>query len=158
MPTWSASQRSRATKRRILQAPTHGSTLVRVKLAASLDARTALADGNSAWITGSAARLDVQWLRARACAVLSGSDTVLNDDPSLTVRIDRAGQPCAEAKSDIPQPLRVIVDGRCRVTSTAKTFHLPGEVLIATTDTGRLPSLPYLPAQRLRCSNLGTAA
>ena len=60
---------------------------VRVKLAASLDARTALADGNSAWITGSAARLDVQWLRARACAVLSGSDTVLNDDPSL-MRID----------------------------------------------------------------------
>ncbi|MGB0751425.1 MAG: bifunctional diaminohydroxyphosphoribosylaminopyrimidine deaminase/5-amino-6-(5-phosphoribosylamino)uracil reductase RibD, partial [Gammaproteobacteria bacterium] len=85
---------------------------LRVKLAASLDARTALADGNSAWITGSAARLDVQWLRARACAVLSGSDTVLNDDPSLTVRIDRAGQPCAEVKSDIPQPLRVIVDGR----------------------------------------------
>ena len=117
---------------------------VRVKLAASLDARTALADGNSAWITGSAARLDVQWLRARACAVLSGADTVLNDDPSLTVRIDRTGQPCAEAKSDIPQPLRVIVDGRRRITSTAKTFHLPGEVLIATTDTGRLPS-PSLP-------------
>ena len=59
---------------------------VRVKLAASLDGRTALANGQSQWITGSAARADVQRWRARSSAILSGADTVLCDNPSLNVR------------------------------------------------------------------------
>ena len=73
---------------------------VRLKTAATLDGKTALANGQSQWITGGAARSDVQKLRARACAILTGSGTVLADDPRMTVRDFDIGR----------QPLRVIVD------------------------------------------------
>ena len=75
---------------------------VRVKLAMSLDGRTALANGESKWITGAAARADVQRWRARSSAILTGSGTVLADDPRLTVRLgdDVAFKP----------PLRVVLD------------------------------------------------
>jgi diaminohydroxyphosphoribosylaminopyrimidine deaminase/5-amino-6-(5-phosphoribosylamino)uracil reductase len=98
-----------------------GRPWVRVKLAQSLDGRTALADGASQWITGAAARGDVQQWRARACAVLTGVGTVLADDPSLDLRLDGATR----------QPLRVIVDSRWRTPPRAKTLALPGAVLIA---------------------------
>ncbi|HNG49161.1 MAG TPA: bifunctional diaminohydroxyphosphoribosylaminopyrimidine deaminase/5-amino-6-(5-phosphoribosylamino)uracil reductase RibD, partial [Plasticicumulans sp.] len=70
-----------------VQRMTRARPWLRLKLAASLDARTALASGESQWITGEAARTDVQRLRARACAVLTGSGTVLADDPGLDVRL-----------------------------------------------------------------------
>ena len=73
---------------------------VRVKLGASLDGRTALANGASRWITGAAARQDAQRFRARSSVVLSGSGTVLADDPALNVRIEGATR----------QPLRVVLD------------------------------------------------
>jgi diaminohydroxyphosphoribosylaminopyrimidine deaminase / 5-amino-6-(5-phosphoribosylamino)uracil reductase len=82
-----------------------GRPLVRVKLAASLDGRTALADGTSQWITGETARADVQRWRARASAILSGIGTVLADDPQLTVRID----------ADHADVLRVVLDSRLRI-------------------------------------------
>ena len=106
---------------------------VRVKLAASLDGRTALANGQSQWITGSAARADVQRWRARSSAILSGADTVLVDNPSLNVRW---GQLPAEVQAEYPeaslrQPLRVLVDSRQRLQPEARLFSLPGGVLLA---------------------------
>lgn len=79
---------------------TRGRPWVRLKTAATLDGRTALEDGQSQWITGEAARADVQRLRARACAILTGSGTVRTDDPKMTVRDLDIGR----------QPLRVVAD------------------------------------------------
>ncbi len=83
-----------------------GRPFVRVKLAMSLDGRTALANGESKWITGEAARADVQRWRARSSAILSGSGTVLGDNPQLTVRLPQDGE--------FTPPLRVIVDRQLR--------------------------------------------
>jgi diaminohydroxyphosphoribosylaminopyrimidine deaminase / 5-amino-6-(5-phosphoribosylamino)uracil reductase len=88
-----------------------GRPWVRVKLGMSLDGRTALANGASKWITGEAARTDVRHWRARSSAVLTGSGTVLADDPRLTVRL-------AEGVSFRP-PLRVVLDRRSRVPGKA---------------------------------------
>lgn len=99
-----------------------GRPLVRVKLAASLDGRTALASGDSRWITGEAARADVHRLRARSCAILTGIGTVLADDPRLTARPD--GKPAPR------QPLRVILDTRLRMPVTARLLREPGRTLI----------------------------
>lgn len=81
-----------------------GRPWVRVKLAASLDGRTAMADGDSKWITGEAARADVQRWRARASAILTGTATVLADDPHLTVRLG--------VGTEVVPPLRVVLDTR----------------------------------------------
>lgn len=99
----------------------HGRPFVRVKLAASLDGRTALAGGESKWITGEAARADVQRWRARSSAVLTGIGTVLADDPSLTVRDFDIGR----------QPLRVVLDSRLRMPPQARMLTLAGHTLIA---------------------------
>ncbi|HNF66075.1 MAG TPA: bifunctional diaminohydroxyphosphoribosylaminopyrimidine deaminase/5-amino-6-(5-phosphoribosylamino)uracil reductase RibD [Plasticicumulans sp.] len=93
---------------------------LRLKLAASLDARTALASGESQWITGEAARADVQRLRARACAVLTGSGTVLADDPGLDVRLPGTQR----------QPLRVVLDTGLRTPLAARLIGRPGRTLI----------------------------
>jgi diaminohydroxyphosphoribosylaminopyrimidine deaminase/5-amino-6-(5-phosphoribosylamino)uracil reductase len=100
-----------------------GRPWVRLKLAASLDGRTALAGGESRWITSEAARLDVQRWRAESAAVLSGVGTVLADDPSLDVRIGEAPR---------RQPLRVVLDSRLRTPATARLFASGGEVLLLT--------------------------
>ena len=108
-----------------------GRPWLRGKIATSLDGRTALADGCSQWITGPDARADVQRYRARACAILTGADTVIADDPSLTVRVDSQLRPVTESSTDIAQPLRVVVDGRARIGTDAKLMSLPGAVLVA---------------------------
>jgi len=87
-----------------------GRPWLRVKLAMSLDGRTALADGRSKWITGDAARADVQRWRARSCAILTGSGTVLADDPRLTVRV---------AEGAMVAPLRVVLDRQLRTPRAA---------------------------------------
>ncbi len=95
---------------------------VRVKLAVSLDGRSAGPDGRSQWITGASAREDGQRWRARASALLTGIETVLADDPHLNVRLtglDRA-------------PLRVIVDSRGRLPDSARLLNLAGGVLVAS--------------------------
>ncbi|WP_460536371.1 bifunctional diaminohydroxyphosphoribosylaminopyrimidine deaminase/5-amino-6-(5-phosphoribosylamino)uracil reductase RibD [Chitinimonas naiadis] len=105
-----------------------GRPWLRVKIASSLDGKVALANGESQWITGPAARADVQRWRARSCAMLTGSGTVLMDDPLLTVReID--GQPWAGR-----QPLRVVLDSRAQMPLTAKMLAAPGKTLIITAD------------------------
>jgi diaminohydroxyphosphoribosylaminopyrimidine deaminase / 5-amino-6-(5-phosphoribosylamino)uracil reductase len=102
-----------------------GRPWVRCKLAMSLDGRTAMASGESRWITGAAARGDVQQLRARSDAIMTGIGTVLADDPSLTVRIDGLDD-------RYQQPLRVILDSRLRTPPDAKLLDLPGDTLIIT--------------------------
>ncbi len=103
-----------------------GRPWVRVKLAASLDGRTALASGASRWITGEAARADVQRFRARSSVILSGSGTVLADDPALTVR--QAGVTRV--------PLRVVLDSELRVPSRARVYDAaaPSMVFTASAD------------------------
>ena len=109
---------------------------VRCKLAASLDGRTAMASGESRWITGAAARADVHRWRARSCAIVTGSGTVSADDPALTVR-DVAGA------ADIPPPLRVVLDSALTTPPSARLLAAPGPVLILTSseDTGRRAAL-----------------
>lgn len=94
--------------------------LVRSKIAASLDGKTALSNGVSQWITGAAARSDVQHWRARSCAVMTGIGTVLKDNPGLTVRELDIGR----------QPISVIVDSRLRIPLEAKLLKNE-QVLIA---------------------------
>lgn len=95
---------------------------VRVKLAASLDGRTAMADGESKWITGEAARADVQKWRARSSAILTGVSTVLTDDPLLNVRAQNIGR----------QPLRVVVDSRLRMPPGARMLRSDGKTLVVS--------------------------
>ncbi|GGP27431.1 bifunctional diaminohydroxyphosphoribosylaminopyrimidine deaminase/5-amino-6-(5-phosphoribosylamino)uracil reductase RibD [Silvimonas amylolytica] len=94
---------------------------LRLKIATSLDGRTALQNGQSQWITGPQARADVQRLRARSSAMLTGIGTVLADDAQLTARDIDIGRPL----------LRVVVDSRLRMPPTARMLQTPG-VLIAT--------------------------
>ncbi|HZM33869.1 MAG TPA: bifunctional diaminohydroxyphosphoribosylaminopyrimidine deaminase/5-amino-6-(5-phosphoribosylamino)uracil reductase RibD [Burkholderiales bacterium] len=106
---------------------TRGRPWVRLKMAATLDGRTALRDGKSQWITGAQARRDGHHWRARACAILTGIGTVKADDPQLTVR-----------EVETPrQPLRVIIDSRLETPATARV--LQGEkVLVFSASHGAL--------------------
>ncbi len=117
----------------------------RLKLAASLDGRTAMASGESQWITGAAARRDVQLLRARSAAVLTSIGTVLADDPSLNVRLsgEELGLP-----EDLPvrQPLRVVLDGQARTPPRARLLQLPGPVLICVGKTAEAARVAALEA------------
>ena len=111
-----------------------GRPYVRVKIAASLDGAIAMKNGQSQWITGPAARDDVQRLRARACAIMSGIGTILADDPSFNVReesIDTAGR----------QPLRVVVDSTLRMPLSSGMLCLPGKTLVYCTDDSRRSGL-----------------
>lgn len=104
---------------------------VRVKLAMSLDGRTAMASGESQWITGTAARADVQRLRAASCAIVTGIDTVLHDDAALTVRAKDLGlAPDVAAKVAARQPLRVVLDRRNRLPQASRLLSAGGPVLL----------------------------
>lgn len=110
-----------------------GRPWVRMKTAVSLDGRTALNNGVSQWITGTAARTDGHAFRRRASAVLTGVGTVLDDDPRLDVRLVETPR----------QPLRVVVDSRLETPPAAKLLAPPGAVLIyaAQPDPGREAAL-----------------
>lgn len=100
---------------------------IRVKLAMSVDGRTAMASGESRWITSDAARADVQRLRAQSSAVLTGSRTVLADDPSMNVRLN---QESLGIRGDVRQPLRVVLDRKAILSTSSKIFNISGKVLI----------------------------
>lgn len=95
---------------------------VRLKLAGSLDGRTAMASGESQWITGAPARRDAHRLRAEAGAVMTGVDTVIADDPSLNVRLP----------GEWPPPQRIVLDSSLRTAPGARMLALPGRTLIIT--------------------------
>ena len=115
-----------------------GRPWMRVKAAASLDGRIALANGASHWITGEAARRDVHALRARSCAMLTGIGTVLADDPELTVR----HVPCSR------QPRRAVIDSRLELPAAAKLLRgAPAIVFTASRDAARRAALEALGAE-----------
>jgi len=120
-----------------------GRPWVRMKVAASLDGRTALDDGRSQWITGEAARDDGHLWRKRAGAVLTGIGTVRDDDPRLDVR----------AIATVRQPLRVVVDSRLEISPKARVLQPPGTSLVYTTsdDAARMAAVasPQIEVARL---------
>jgi diaminohydroxyphosphoribosylaminopyrimidine deaminase/5-amino-6-(5-phosphoribosylamino)uracil reductase len=110
---------AREVHRGFLSRVTRGRPWMRIKAAASIDGRTAMASGESRWITGEAARRDVHALRARSCAMLTGIGTVAHDDPQLTVR----DMPCER------QPRRAVVDSRLDLPTRARILHGGGALV-----------------------------
>jgi diaminohydroxyphosphoribosylaminopyrimidine deaminase / 5-amino-6-(5-phosphoribosylamino)uracil reductase len=115
---------AQALNRGFIMRMTKQRPFVRSKLAMSLDGRTAMASGESQWITSPEARADVHRLRAESSAILTGINTVLADDPSLTARIDK----------EVVQPVRVVLDSKLQMPVNAKMTSLPGRTLILTCD------------------------
>ncbi|GAB6043760.1 bifunctional diaminohydroxyphosphoribosylaminopyrimidine deaminase/5-amino-6-(5-phosphoribosylamino)uracil reductase RibD [Endothiovibrio diazotrophicus] len=126
-----------------------GLPFVRLKMAASLDGRTAMASGESRWITGPEARRDVHLLRARSSAMLTGIGTVLHDDPSLNVRLDDDTREALLGGGEPIQPLRVVLDSRLAMPPEAKMLGLEGRTLIltATDDAVRRDALQQVGAE-----------
>ncbi|MCF5199513.1 bifunctional diaminohydroxyphosphoribosylaminopyrimidine deaminase/5-amino-6-(5-phosphoribosylamino)uracil reductase RibD [Pseudomonas syringae] len=123
---------ARALNKGFLKRMETGLPYVRVKMAMSLDGRTAMASGESQWITGPEARSAVQRLRAQSSVVLSGADTVLADKARLTVRPDELGLDAElTALAAARAPLRVLIDGRLRVPLDAPFFQA-GSALVVT--------------------------
>jgi len=111
-----------------------GRPFVRLKVAASLDGAIAMASGESQWITGPEARADVQRLRARSGAIVTGIGTVLADDPALNVRhagLDTGGR----------QPLRAVLDSSLRMPLSAGMLAMAGTTILYCTDDGRRTAL-----------------
>lgn len=104
---------------------------VSCKLAMSLDGRTAMASGESKWVTGRRAREDVQRLRAASCAIVTGVDTVIEDYASLTVRAE--DWPEAPPRQDIRQPLRVVMDSSGRLTPDCELVRQAFPILLVHT-------------------------
>ena len=121
---------ARALNPGFIKRMSQGLPYVRCKLAASLDGRTAMASGESKWITSEPARRDTQRLRARSSAVLIGIGTLLADDPLLNLRLGAEALPGVQP-GEQRQPLRVLVDSRLRTPANARMLGLPGMTLIA---------------------------
>jgi diaminohydroxyphosphoribosylaminopyrimidine deaminase/5-amino-6-(5-phosphoribosylamino)uracil reductase len=115
-------EEARILNRGFIKRMTEHRPFVRSKLAMSLDGRTAMASGESKWITSQAARTDVHQIRAESSAILTGINTVLADDPALTARIDEA----------VEQPIRVVLDSNLNMPLTAQMAKLAGRSLILT--------------------------
>ena len=121
-----------------------GKPFVQLKLAMSIDGKTAMASGESKWITGAQARADVQQYRAKASAILSTSQTMLADDPSLNVRWEELP---SNVKADYPQeklrqPVRVILDSTHKVRSDFKVFLTESPVWLVGEDDYPLTGFP----------------
>lgn len=115
-------QDARALNRGFIKRMTENRPFVRSKLAMSLDGRTAMASGESKWITSAEARADVHKLRAQSSAILTGINTVLADDPALNARVD----------GEVVQPVRVVLDSQLKMSVTAQMTNLSGRSLILT--------------------------
>ena len=113
---------ARVLNRGFILRMTQNRPFVRSKLAMSLDGRTAMASGESKWITSPEARADVHRLRAESSAILTGINTVLADAPSLTARIDK----------EVVQPIRVVLDSKLQMPPMAKMLGLPERTIILT--------------------------
>jgi len=135
---------ARALNPGFIQRMTQQRPYVRLKVAASLDGRTALANGHSQWITSTAARKDVHHWRAQSCAIVTGIASILKDDSSLTVR---------EVKTP-RQPLRVIVDSQLRIPIDAKVLQ-DGNALVAYAqgDAAKLEMLQVMGVRTLQAPN-----
>ena len=114
-----------------------GLPFVRIKMAMSLDGRTAMASGESKWITSAPARVDVQKLRARSSAVVTGIGTVQYDNPELSVRPEELGI----VGERVRQPLRVVVDSQWQLPDNARILQAEGKVLQAGIAPSPSPTL-----------------
>lgn len=136
---------ARELNRGFIKRHLHSRPWVTLKTAMSLDGRTAMACGESRYITSEAARADVQRLRGAAGALITGIGTVLRDDPALTARLagpffDAAGRPIP-----LPQPLRVILDRTLRIQPHARTLGEEGPALVLSERIpDMIPSYPFL--------------
>lgn len=119
-------QDARALNAGFIQRMETGRPRVFAKAASSIDGRTAMQSGESQWITGGAARADVQKLRAQSCAIVTGVGTVMQDNPALTVR----DESLAIAGFPLRQPLRVIVDSHLQTPVDARMLQQPGKTLL----------------------------
>lgn len=122
---------------------TRGLPFVRVKVATSIDGRTAMSSGESQWITGADARADVQRMRAVSGAVLTGVATILADDPLLTVRGGALDEPGM-------QPLRVVLDSALRTPPDARLFSVSGDICILCVDDARKAPLEQAGAEVIK--------
>lgn len=124
-------QDARALNPGFIQLMTTKLPYVRCKLAASLDGKTAMASGESQWITSAEARIDVQRLRAQSCAVICGADSVIFDDAKMTVRWHDLGElKNSYAETDVRQPVRIIIDGKNRLTPDLAIFQSESKILL----------------------------
>jgi diaminohydroxyphosphoribosylaminopyrimidine deaminase/5-amino-6-(5-phosphoribosylamino)uracil reductase len=112
----------------------HGLPYVILKMASSLDGRTALQNGKSQWITGAESRLEVHKLRAACGAIITGIGTVLEDDPSLTVRLPHEVLSAMNLTAETCQPLRVILDSTLKTPLSAKMLEQVGRTLIVISE------------------------
>jgi diaminohydroxyphosphoribosylaminopyrimidine deaminase/5-amino-6-(5-phosphoribosylamino)uracil reductase len=132
---------AREVHKGFLSRVTRGRPWIRIKAAASLDGRIALANGESQWITSEAARRDAHALRARSSAMLTGIGTVVRDDPQLTVR----------HVACVRQPKRVVIDNRLEIPLTAKVLQgEPPLILTVSDDAGRRKALEAKGAEVVR--------
>jgi len=121
---------------------------VRCKLAASLDGQTAMANGESKWITSALARQDVQRLRAQSCAVIAGATSVIADNARMTVRHEELGKVLASySKEDVRQPLRVLIDSQRRLTPDLAIFKEESPIIIVHTGIESCHQWPHFVEQ-----------
>ncbi|HBO37203.1 MAG TPA: bifunctional diaminohydroxyphosphoribosylaminopyrimidine deaminase/5-amino-6-(5-phosphoribosylamino)uracil reductase RibD [Pasteurellaceae bacterium] len=127
-------QKAEALNKGFLKRMRTGTPFVQLKMAITIDGKTATSTGESKWITGEVSRSDVQKERAKASAVLSASGTVLVDDPALNVRWEQLPTDIqAEyAKEDVRQPVRIIMDSQHRVRPYHKLFQTPSPVWLVS--------------------------
>jgi len=111
-----------------------GLPFVRLKLAMSMDGKTALKNGESQWITGPEARQDVQKLRARSSAIVTGVQTVIDDDPQLTVRASELSVEYAELSAAVSRRV-VVLDSNLRIPADAAVLNNPGTIIVCIDDT-----------------------
>lgn len=140
---------AQALNKGFLQVMAGGRPYVRLKMAASLDGRTAMASGESKWITGAEARLDVQHWRALSGAVITGINTVLADDPALNVRQLPEYHVPQAAIDTVVQPLRVVLDRTSRFPQHAQLLQQPDQLLLVGTDTAIAPQVEHWPVFEL---------
>ncbi|WP_052072806.1 bifunctional diaminohydroxyphosphoribosylaminopyrimidine deaminase/5-amino-6-(5-phosphoribosylamino)uracil reductase RibD [Thalassotalea sp. ND16A] len=125
-----------------------GMPLVRCKVAASLDGKTAMSNGESKWITGSEARQDVQRYRAKSCAIISGADTVITDNANLNVRYQELGFAVNDIEEQqVRQPVRVIIDTQNRLTPELALFNQHTSIILVRTALEKCHQWPHFVKQ-----------
>lgn len=156
------SEQAQLLNRGFLKQMVHKKPFVQVKLASSLDGKTALRNGDSKWITGPDARADVQGHRALSCAVLSSAKSVLIDNAKLNVRKDdlRVSYPFSELVTEIRQPIKIILDGANRINATqAQTLdlfsdHSSSIILIKSKEAAASAKIDFEPFSQVKIVEL----
>lgn len=141
---------ARALNPGFIKRMTQGLPLVRCKLASSIDGRTAMANGESKWITGPDARSDVQGFRAQSCAIISGADTVLADNAKLNVRYDELGYAQKSLTAEqVRQPIRIIIDTKNRLTPDLALFQTDSPIILVRVDLETEQQWPHFVEQMI---------